>query len=72
MPTLAGITTNLELRRKQHGSEKKSMRKWQVANGGKAFATRELALTWLKAQACEKDPNVAPAPGSWFGFTFEY
>ncbi len=72
MPTVAGITTNLDLRRKLHGGERKTLRKWAVANGGKPFATRELALAWLKAQPGEKDPNTAPAPGSWFGFTFEY
>lgn len=72
MPMVAGITTNLEMRRKLHGSEKKALRKWAVANGGKPFATRELALAWLKTQGGEKDPNVAPAPGAWFGFSFEY
>lgn len=72
MPNVAGITTNLDARRKQHGAEKKSLRKWAVANGGKPFATRELAVAWLKAQAGEKDPNTAPAPGAWFGFTYEY
>lgn len=72
MPNVAGITTNLDARRKQHGAEKKSLRKWAVANGGKPFATRELAVAWLKTQAGEKDPNTAPAPGAWFGFTYEY
>lgn len=72
MPTVAGITTNLEQRRKLHASDKKTLRKWALANGGKPFATRELALAWLKTQPGEKDPNVASAPGAWFGFTFEY
>ncbi|MBI1946202.1 MAG: hypothetical protein HYS27_10920 [Deltaproteobacteria bacterium] len=72
MPIVAGITTNLEQRRKLHAADKKTLRKWALANGGKSFATRELALAWLKAQPGEKDPNTASAPGAWFGFTFEY
>ena len=72
MPVVAGITTTLDARRKLHAGEKKSLRKWQVANGGKPFGTRDLALAWLKTQAGEKDPNTATAPGQWFGFTFEY
>jgi hypothetical protein len=72
MAIVSGITTQLDARRKQHGTEKKTLRKWTVANGGKPFATREQALAWLKTQAGEKDPNTAPAPRQWFGFTFEY
>ena len=72
MPTVSGITTTLDARRKFHGSEKKTLRKWGVANGGKPFATREQALTWLKTQPGEHDPNTASAPGQWFAFTFEY
>lgn len=68
---VAGITTNLDARRKHHAGERKTFRKWAVANGGKSFATRELAIAWLKTQAGEHDGNTAPAPGAWYGYTFE-
>lgn len=72
MARLSGITTNLDQKRKQHTGEKRNLRKWVLANGGKPFGSRELAMQWLKAQPGEHDPMMAPAPGQWFGYSFEF
>lgn len=72
MPKMTGVTTNLDQKRKQHTAERRNLRKWVLANGGEPFATRDLAVAWLKTQPGEKDPQTNPAPGQWFGYSFEY
>ncbi len=72
MARMSGISTNVEQKRKQHSTERKNLRKWQLANAGKAFPSREAAITWLKAQPGEKDPFQAPSPGQWLAYSFEY
>jgi hypothetical protein len=72
MPRYSGVTPNLDQTRAQHQGSKKGLRKWSIANGGQPFASRDLALKWLKSQPGEHDPRAAPAPGKWFGYSFEY
>lgn len=72
MPHYSGITTKLDQARAQHQGSKKGLRKWQLANGGKPFATRQLALEWLNAQPGEHDPFAAPSPGQWYGYGFDH
>lgn len=67
MPRVSGITTALDQTRAKHQSSRKGLRKWQLANGGTAFASRQAALEWLKNQPGEHDPFAAPSPGKWFG-----
>lgn len=71
MPRYAGVTPSLDQTRAQHQGAKKGFRKWQIANGGKPFPSRQAALDWLKTQPGEHDPRAAPAPGQWFGYSFE-
>jgi len=71
MARYSGVTTSLDKARKAHQG-KQAFRKWQLAQGGQPFPSRQAALDWLKAQPGEKDPLAAPAAGQWFGYTFEY
>jgi hypothetical protein len=72
MPQYSGITTKLDQARAQQTKAKKGLRKWQLANGGQPFPSRQAAMDWLKKQPGAHDPFMAPSPGKWFGYSFEH
>lgn len=72
MPAYSGITTQPDRMRKQHTASRRNLRKWVLANGGAAFATRQAAQAWLGAQPGEHDPMAGSAAGQWHGYSFEY
>ncbi len=72
MPRYCGITTNLTRRRAEHEREKRNVRNWTPADGGRPFPSREAAQDWEDRQDAEHDPGGATALGPWYGYCFDY
>lgn len=72
MPHYSGITTDPARRRREHEASGRNVRNWTVANGGRAFPSRQAAQDWENRQPGVHDPGGAPSTGPWFGYSFDY